>query len=292
MVSPLISFSSEPKYVEINLRFEGAIPLQGLDADEVASVAEGMFKLTQYISQVDNPEQLFVLHLREVRQGSAIFQFILETSALLNPVLPALIPSLDLNKIGEYLAAILKLKEFLKSSPPKQVIENTGDNTVNVVNSEGATQTINNQIFNVYNNYYVQDQVAKAIKPIKRKNRRLSISQNHKQLYDADSVIYDDLTFRHSNDNAIVEANTIFATLKVRKIDLESGISWRFRWGDTEIAAEITDRDFMQQVREGSEVFRNGDLIRARLRIEEHRKGKNIRTKYIIEEIMDRNVQK
>lgn len=288
MVSSSMSLSSTSEYVAIDLRFEGEIAGAGLDADEVAAVADGMSRLAQFISRYDVPDRAFVLHLREVRQGSAIFQFILETAALLNPVIPTLIPTLDLNRIGEYLATLLKLKEFLKSSPPRQVISSAGDNTVSVINSEGATQTVNTQIYNIYQNTYVQDQVSKTIKPIRKRGRRLAISQNQRPLYEAESSIYDDLAFRHFNDNDVVEANTVSATLKVRKIDLESGSSWRFRWADTEIAAEIMDTDFMRQVRDGSAIFRNGDLIRVKLRIEEHRRGKNIRTKYFIDEIIDR----
>lgn len=110
--------------------------------------------------------------------------------------------------------------------------------------------------------------------------------QDTKPLHEASSKDYNDLTARALNDNQIISSNIIDATLRVRQPHLEDEDSWRFSWGKNAITANITDPEFMEKVRSGEEEFRAGDVLRVRLRIEEHQKGRNITKKHFIDEVL------
>ena len=60
--------------IPITLHFDGDIPSAGLDADEVAAVADGMAKAVQFLAgRAANSQRDYTLHLREVKPGSATF---------------------------------------------------------------------------------------------------------------------------------------------------------------------------------------------------------------------------
>jgi hypothetical protein len=280
-----------PIAIPITLHFGGEIPLQGLDADEVAAVAEGMAKAVQFLSSraVDGERQ-YNLHLREVRPGSAIFQFLLEGAGIVQAILPVLPPGgFSMKQVGEVFAYAVKLLDFLNKKPPAATSSVNGDNNVVVTNSEGAQVTVNHYIVQVAGNAYFQEQAERVVKPLKKPGRSLAIKQEDERLLTATSENYAAITARPMNDNQPITANTIEATLRVRQPHLDGEDSWKFAWGRNRITAQVRDKDFMDKVRAGAEEFRSGDVLRVRMRIEEQQKGKNVTKHHYIEEVLTKD---
>jgi hypothetical protein len=278
-----------PLAVPITLRFDGAIPPSGLDADEVAAVADGMAKAVQFLAgRATDSHRDYSLHLTEVRTGSATFQFLLEGAALAQTVLP-LIPSggFSIRQIGAVFSQVVRLLEFLRGKPPAAVSV-SGDNNVTIANAERATINIELNVWNVARNAYLQEQAAKAVKPLKRQKRMLAIEQDKQKLLTINSESYAAITARPITDNQPITVNTIEATLRVRQPHLDGENSWKFSWGRNRISAQLKDRAFMEKVQAGEEEFRAGDVLRVKLRIEEQQKGKNVTKQHYIDEVLDK----
>ena len=274
--------------VPITLRFQGDIPTQGLMADEVAAVAEGMAKAVHFLSgKAADREREYTLHLTEVRSGSAIFEFLLECAAVAQTVLPGLpLNGFSIKQAGEVFSQAIQLLDFLKGKPPANQIIMNGDNNVILKNSEGATVTVNHYVVQVAGNAYFQEQAEKVMKPLKKPDRTLNIDQDDEKLLYAASNSYPAITARPLNDNDPRTVNTIEATLRVRQPHLDGENSWKFAWGRNQITAQVKDKDFMDKVRAGVEEFRSGDVLRVRLRIDEQQKGKNVTKRHYIEEVL------
>lgn len=280
-----------PITIPITLSFGGEIPKEGLDADEVASVADGMAKAVQFLSNraIDSDRQ-YTLHLREVRAGSAIFQFLLESAGVAQTVLPVISSGgFSIRQVGEVFSYAVKLLDFLKAKPPAATSSVNGDNNVVVTNSDGAQLTVNQYIVQVAGNAYFQEQAERVVKPLKKPRRNLAIKQQEQRLLSATSENYTTIIARPLNDNQPLTVNTIEATLRVRQPHLEGADSWKFAWGKNRITAQVRDKDFMEKVRAGAEEFRSGDVLRVRLRIEEQQKGKNITKHHYIDEVLTKD---
>jgi len=283
--------SDAPISLAFVLHFDGEVPREGLDADEVASVADGVAKAVQFIAEQSlESHHPRVLHLTEVKPGSATFHFLLQAAAITQTVFPLLMEGqFSIKQFGEIFSATLKFFEFLDGKPPQSVSVAGGDKSVNVTNSQGATTKVNHYTYNLVINNYYHDQVKKSVKPLKKKQRTLVIKNDKKILHQTTSDNYNDFTVKYINDNEPVNISIIEATLKVKKPDLEDDNSWRFWWGRNVITAQLADADFMQKVRAGTEDFRSGDVFVVKLRIEERQKRKNLTKKHYIDEIISRH---
>ncbi len=280
--------SEERFSIPLVLHFDGAIPAAGLDADEVAAVAEGMAKAIHFlVERADDRGCPFNLHLTEVRSGSATFNFLFEGAAILQSILPGALPGgFTIREVGQVFADAIKMLEFLRGKPPKEVVRIAGDNNVVVANSEGATTIVNPTIINVAGNVYFQEQAAKSTKPLRKARRTLRVSQDHKEVLATASESYPSIAARVANDNTPLTVNTIEATLRVAQPHLDGEDSWRFKWGPNRITAKVTDNAFMQKVRAREETFATGDLLRVKLRIEEQQKGKKVTKQHFIDEVI------
>lgn len=288
MSNPLRDDPDHAVTIPITLHFGGEIPAQGLDADEVAAVAEGMAKAVQFLSgRAVDAERNYTLHLQQVKPGSAVFQFLLEIAALAQTVLPILPPGgFRVKEVGEVLAQAVKLLQHLGGKPPGAPVRVSGDNNVVVTNASGAPITIHQHIYQVASNGYMQEQVEKAVKPLKKPRRTLAIQQEDRKLLTTDSKSYPAIAARPMNDNEPLTVNSIEATLRVRQPHLDGEDSWKFGWGRNSITAQVMDRAFMSKVRAGVEEFRSGDLLRVKLRIEEQQRGKNVTKRHYIDEVL------
>jgi len=76
--------------------------------------------------------------------------------------------------------------------------------------------------------------------------------------------------------------------LRIVSLSLNKGTSWRFSDGQTTFPAPIVDEEFVERVRLGSEVFRNGDVLRCRLRVSQRvdENGK-LKTKRTVVEVLE-----
>lgn len=277
--------------IPITLYFDGQIPREGLDADEVAAVAEGMAKAVQFLSgRSVEAERPYNLHLTEVRPGSAIFQFLLEGVAVAQSMLPILPPGgFSIKQVGEVFSYAIKLLDFLNKKPPAAQVTVNGDNNVVVTNSAGATVKVTQIVVQVAGNAYLQEQIEKVLKPLKKPGRNLAIKQDDEELLTTASENYAAITARPMKDSEPVNVNVIDATLRVRQPHLDGDDSWKFAWGRNRITAQVQDKDFMEKVRTGEEEFRAGDVLRVRMRIEEQQKGKNVTKRHYIEEVLTKD---
>jgi hypothetical protein len=279
-----------PFAVPITITFEGDIPSEGLDADEVAAVADGMAKAIQFlVSRATDADRQYTLHLGEVRKGSAIFKFLLEGAAIAQTLLPFIPPGgFTIQQVTGILSQVIKLLDFLKGKPPTSTVTNDGNENVLVINSPGAQVTVNKIILQLAGNDYLQDKIAETLKPLKKPRRRVKLLEEEKKLLESSSEEYPEITAKPINDNNVLNSNTIDATLRVKQPHLDGENSWKFDWGRNRITAEIRDKSFMDKVRSRQEEFRSGDLLRVKLRIEEQQKGRNVMKKHYIEEIIGR----
>lgn len=277
-----------PITILITLHFGGEIPKHGLDADEVAAVAEGMAKAVQFLSgRSIDAERQHTLRLTEVRPGSAVFQFFLEVAAIAQTVLPILVPGhFSLKQVGEVFSQTVKLLEFLKGKPPTAQVAVNGNDNVVLTNSEGATVIVNQYIMHAAGNAYFQEHIGKAVKPLRRSNRTLALEQDRQKLLATTSDSYSAITAQPIKDIQPLTVNTIEATLRVRQPHLEGEDSWKFAWGRNSITAQVQDKAFMEQVRTGERDFRAGDVLRVKLRIEEQQRGKNVTKRHYIDEVL------
>jgi hypothetical protein len=218
--------------ISLVLRFDGRVPREGLDADEVASVAEGMAKAVQFVAERGGAfDGDHVLHLTEVKPGSSTFHFLLEVAGAAQSALPVITENhLSIEKIGEIFSLAVKLLEFLKGKPPKATATIDGDNNVTVTNSEGATTVVYSPVFNITGNAYFHEQVVRSVKPLRKVGRTLALQQDERPLLSTASEQYPSIASRVLNDNQPVNTSTIEATLRVRQPHLEGEGSWRFSW--------------------------------------------------------------
>jgi hypothetical protein len=120
--------------IPLVLHFDGDVPGEGLNADEVASVADGMAKAVQFLTErASDSDRVHTLHLTAVRPGSATFQFLLEIGAVTQSVLPTILGSeFSIKHVGELFSQTLKLLEFLKGKPPQATARIEGSHNVQV----------------------------------------------------------------------------------------------------------------------------------------------------------------
>lgn len=165
--------------VPLTLHFEGAIPSAGLDAEEVAAVADGMARVIQFIAErADDSGREYVLHLTAVRPGSTTFQFFLEAAAIVQSALPAVFTDsgFTIKQAGEIFSHAVKLLEFLNGKPPEATAKIDGSHNVQVTNSQGVNTIVYSPVYNITGNTYFQEQVGRSVRPLRKRASALTHS--------------------------------------------------------------------------------------------------------------------
>lgn len=222
-----------------------------------------------------------------LRHGSYDFSGILSVVGGLQPLLP-MFPALSLgvSSIPKYLKIGFDLLKSLKGSPPKSVKQSGDGKNVNVENRDGIVFVLNG---NIYTHLVMGDfgKEAAALKtPISMGSDGLTLKSNSNVVaeYTSEDVSHF-VPFRPAQDPITTEMT---AFLTVVSPVLQGDGRWRFKFGDTNIVAEIDDKDYLDRVNNRQIAFASGDYIRARLRITQVPVGSKIETRHQILQVEDK----
>jgi hypothetical protein len=186
----------------------------------------------------------------------------------------------------KYFSEILKLRKFLKNDSPKN-IEQLGDGSIALMDSNGATININ-QIS--YNYYFNNENIPKLI------NQNFSALENDKTIEEfciiknnekVFSVKRDDFKELIIEEKANTESDKIETfkqvNLTIIKASFERDLTWNFLYLGNRIGAKIIDIEFLTKVENREENFSAGDVFLADIEI--NQKFDNKYSTYINKEI-------
>lgn len=233
--------------------------------------------ITEIIGLINNdlsPSKKLEIRVKALNEGSFECScFIQNAITCISAVLPA-IAHIDLGYYKELITIlinILKIKKFLKESPPsKEEIINTGEGVlIKLENSHGNTIIIQQKAYNYYQkNQEINNAVTRNFEKLNADNEvsTYSIKTEGADFY-ADRNDFPALQQKRIIDEE--ETREILnkdQPLNIFKLVWDSSNKWGFVWNGLKIQAYIKDDNFFKKIDAG-EKFAKGDVIIADIKI-------------------------
>lgn len=196
-----------------------------------------------------------------------VFEIVRDGVGLAVTALPLLPPIEDIRPLIELLKASFDLLKHLGGEKPRKVIY-ADNGSVSVENNSG--------VINVYNQNAVtlilQTDASKSSQrfvgsPMMGEVDEVKVQLNNETVVETkkdEAACFQDVTTAAAEHTARQEV-----MLRVISPVLEGTAQWKFNDGGRTFPAKIEDADFMRRVDDGTEKFRRGDRICARLRTEQ-----------------------
>lgn len=269
--------------IDFETHFEG-----GVDATDVVDVVSGLRSLLRigYPATEGNAER-FDLKLKSYRQGSAFFEFLSTAFAIIQPTFHSITPFLTWPNIQSFISAAFEISKHLKGDPPQNIHRVRDSQAVQVTNRDGEVKVFQGDQYFIQNLYLITEATAKISKPLKERRGRGAVRVNRQQITDFSSDQVKNFRAVSANDN--ISVSELDVTLRVMAPVLEGEGVWRFGLGRNRLTAKITDTEFLNAVHEGRETFRNGDLVKVRLRIAQELRGTRLSTQNYVDRVYGRD---
>jgi hypothetical protein len=270
-----------------SIRYVGANP-DALEAQELIQTLTAMTRISVKASQaVHGADANASFRIIHIQRGTIDIQGVIELVAGLQPGF-AILPSISLGvaDVPELIKKWLDLLKFLKGQPPKITQNVTDGNAVQIENVHGETQVVNGNVYNTFIFNNIGRDAAKLEVPKTRGAERLDLYRGKEKIgtYDGSDLS----NFRSIKPAGAPIESEIEAVLQVIAPVLEGEGVWRFKFGRMKLTARVSDDNYRQQVIDGQESFRHGDMLRVRLKTVQEKVDDKVATKHFITKVLGR----
>lgn len=278
---------------EIVLHFEGD---EQINLKTLISTLESVLSSLKTISSVMQKDNTIEYIVKPFERGS--FSVII---GILSPVILEYGPFF-ISMIGTGLVEFLRIKKFLKGEKPTQVINNTTNNTVVIVNSEGARyETADEVLAALTKTKTVDKEITTAFKTLlndkSRTNLDITVTNKQNGEVTTESVSKAEMPFLttpldFSDLQISGQTQEIRIWVKVIRISFEGTDKWKFGLPSGEdILAMILDEKFMFNVHQRRYSFNAETRLLVDLTIATSFPNDSSRKKvdYIINKVVDIN---
>jgi hypothetical protein len=283
------SFSPGPFLLadELTLSYQGGIVDSGeLDTYSVGGsiLAFGDFVgvLTQHVYQA--PPEIRTT-VRGIRSGSYEINFAVYLASLVVPLFGGPIEFID------YLKTCLELFKHLKGEAPARVerVDNKSGN-VSIHNNYGEVTIVNIGALQAAEDPRAGKAVEGFVRgPLNRGIQRVLLAEPRGRIIEIEAL---ESEWFHEIPRSTDERPPLTATVErwllVESVQfIEGRRTWRFHDGQTSFSARVDDERFLSRFSAGREMFGMGDQLRVQLEIIQIPRAREIKTQYIIREIIE-----
>ena len=276
---------------EITLRYDGDIQ-QGMDSHVLGEALVGFSDFLSRISlEVYGEDNKFSTNIREVKPGSSVIEalhFMLGDGGKL-----ILAASMDqYPKFLDLITECFSLFKHLDGEQPKNVKKAEKGGLI-VENNRGEIINVNIETLNIVSDELTGNATEKFVKrpiAIHGAAKTVEIKIGDEVLTNSNEVGANCFVpIGEAEDDPFV--STIDFKLMVVSPVLYGDGKWRLHDGSRSFWASIEDEEFLSNVTDGSkERFGNGDILFVRLRSEQVRIKRRLRTNHFIEEVYDHEI--
>jgi hypothetical protein len=182
---------------------------------------------------------------------------------------------------------LIGLLRALKGKKPITV-DKTHSGNVIVRAEDDSTVTVNQTVYNFYENSEIRGAVYPIVKPLERDGiDTLEVRSAQKKL---EQISKADLPALATpvNEEEILHDTEFEATLRIVAISFQEDNKWRLSDGKNTYFYAIEDDEFLKNIDQQSEVFAKDDYLRARIRVIVRRTAEGeIRTDRILVSVLD-----
>lgn len=274
---------------EITLHFVGDAEPKDIDVQQLVRLLKSHQNLSaKAVNFIHGGSARSRVSIDRITPGSTTIGSLIQIIGGLQPTFAALpAASFGIKTVVDLVRAWLSLLSFLRGKPPATVSQSGDGINVNIVNRDGDVQIING---NIYNSFIMSDvgSLASAYQiPFSAGARELHLKSGRKTIAKFKKQdVSNFVAIRPEGDELSSEIEVI---LSVVSPVFEGDGVWRFKYGSSSITAKITDDDFRVRVLSGTESFRKGDHLRARLKTEQKQIGSKIITSHYITKVVERS---
>ena len=156
-----------------------------------------------------------------------------------------------------------------------------------IVLADGTTLDIPSDTWTLYRNVDVRKQTREVVQPLARPGIETVTLRAEKA--ESVTVEKEDLEAYaeiEGDEEALLETEQEMYA-EIVSVAFRADNKWRLSVGDFPFWASIEDADFLDRVQRGVEVFRKGDLLRARIEIVQTRDTEGLHTAHNVIEVLD-----
>lgn len=253
--------------------------LPGIDAGEASRILVGARQFLYLISrELNGIEARTDVRIKSYKEGSDLFDFVVQAAALSAPVIGQSVAYLELLK------SCFELLRHLSGKQPKSIKYAEGG-SVYVENNSGEVNVFNQPTINLIMNSGISKAAELIVKePLERGRKALKIVVDGRE---AVSIKRNEAEkFAEIPRGDVLREHTFETYLTVRTVVLEGQGAWRFSDGARIVLAKIEDERFLARVRQSEERFGHGDILRVRLRTVQRKESGKLKSEYFIEEVL------
>ncbi|HEY8381822.1 MAG TPA: hypothetical protein VIL09_06705 [Microvirga sp.] len=262
--------------------YEGNALARGIEASELRQVIDGYNRLVMDAAHLLNGDKAGVsFRIKTIKSNSLDIETVVEIAASAQATLPLALQMFDgIKTTGEMIKTWLDIQKHLRGESPRSVQSVRDGNAVKIENNNGQILIVNGNVYGAFNTLDVGQSAQKIAAPFKRQAENLTIKEDRRILgtFTAD----DAAAFKRFASSAYALETKGEVLLTVKSPILEGDGLWRFRYGSSTIVARMNDNDFKQQVENGNQTFRHGDIFRVELHSRQEKVGRRVKTSHAI----------
>jgi hypothetical protein len=161
-----------------------------------------------------------------------------------------------------------------------------GPGRVRLTLDDGSTLEVQTEALALYLDADIRKKVRKVVEPLERPGvERLDFRRDDEatvEIEEADLPAYE----VEGEEEPLGESEAELV-LEIASVAFRPGNRWRFTIGDDTFWAAIEDEGFLERVRLAVESFRNGDMLRCRIRIIQSRRDGHLHAERVITEVLE-----
>ncbi len=175
---------------------------------------------------------------------------------------------------------------FIKHLRGRHIVkqEEIDPGTVRVTLEDGSTYEIPADVLRLHQAVEIRRKAVEVLRPVTRQGiERVKFS--------TDSVVVVEKADFPSYELPEPEPEELLdreeeRVVQIWSVEFTEDRKWRLNTGADTFSAAITDEDFLSRIERG-EAFRKGDMLRCRIRVEQERRGTQLRTQYTVLEVIE-----
>ena len=167
-------------------------------------------------------------------------------------------------------------------------IETVGSKTFKVYVGDEYYET-EQQVIRLYQNHKIHQAFNDVLSPLSQEGIDEFAVTDSKQSSRFTVIREVELPFFEppQEEDEILADDEVEMNLQVVSLSFEGNYKWRFSDGNSVFNADVCDEDFLNRVRSGEVAFAKGDIIKARTHKLQYLKGENMKTEYVIREVLE-----
>lgn len=295
-----------PQKINLIFRLTGEAVDQGIDVFELSPLLMSIGTLIQDGQSLVHPEgKKLGVNIKPFEQGSFIIELSIFAQNNLQQVLDLTNNSSvqEVKELIEWLGIIgssgwgvLKIYKWLQGKPKK--FEEVNENEVKIVNKEGNSITVNKNVFSLFQNTSIQQNIYHIYGNFLGKEGISSVESYEPHSENAEKVIINkedvslfnpENTVPSETEDESESRNITRVYLKPKRISVEGEPNnWSLRKGEgIVITANIKDEEFLEKIRSGEIRLSSEDLLLVDLLEIQTVKDNDVSVKYEVNRVIE-----